>query len=116
MDATPTKPRRWFRFSLRTTFLVVTAISLWLGYEVNWIGQRHAFLARQLNVVRASHPQYQYESRPWATSGAKAPGLLWMFGEKGFSTVVLLIRESDARELAPKPDRLAYTLADSDGE
>ncbi len=37
---TPTANRRWLRFSLRTLFVVVTVLCVWLGYELNWI--RHA--------------------------------------------------------------------------
>ena len=33
--------RRWFRFSLRMMFVVVTVFGCWLGYELNWIRQRH---------------------------------------------------------------------------
>ena len=37
--------RRWFRYGLRTLFVVVTAVACWLAYELNWIYQRHKFLA-----------------------------------------------------------------------
>jgi hypothetical protein len=37
--------RRWPRFSLRTMFVVVTAIGCWLGYQVSIVGQRKALLA-----------------------------------------------------------------------
>ena len=37
-----TAPRRhWFRFSLRTLFVAVTALAGWLGYELHWIRERH---------------------------------------------------------------------------
>jgi hypothetical protein len=46
---TDTKPkRRWFRFSLRTLFVMVTIIGVaagWAGYQLNWIRQRHAFIS-----------------------------------------------------------------------
>jgi len=38
-------PRRWFRFSLRTFFVVLTLLGVGLGYQVNWIRQRRAALA-----------------------------------------------------------------------
>ena len=31
---------RWFRFSLRTLFVVVTVFGIWLGYYRNWMLQR----------------------------------------------------------------------------
>jgi hypothetical protein len=36
--------RRWFRFSLRTLFLVITVFAVWLGYYFNWIRERHQVL------------------------------------------------------------------------
>ncbi len=32
--------RRWFRFSLRTLFLVITAVSLWLGWNYRIVHER----------------------------------------------------------------------------
>jgi hypothetical protein len=43
---TPLPKRRWFAFSLRTLFVVVTLVACWLGYELNWIRQRRDFAAR----------------------------------------------------------------------
>jgi hypothetical protein len=40
----PREPRRnWFRFafSLRTLFVIVTAVAAWFGYHMHWIRQRH---------------------------------------------------------------------------
>jgi hypothetical protein len=39
MDAN-SPSRRWFRFSLRTLFILVTVVALWLGYYANWMRQR----------------------------------------------------------------------------
>ena len=36
--------KRWFRFSLRSLFIVITAFACWLGYYVNWIRDRHQAL------------------------------------------------------------------------
>jgi hypothetical protein len=46
MDANLPKPRRWFRFSLRTMFVLVTVLCIWLGYYLNWIRQRHDYIER----------------------------------------------------------------------
>jgi hypothetical protein len=41
----PTPPsRRWFRFSLRTIFVVVTVFAVWLGWELKFIRDRKVFL------------------------------------------------------------------------
>ena len=36
----PTRPTR-LRFSLRTLFVMVTLVCVWIGWQVNWIRQRH---------------------------------------------------------------------------
>ena len=36
--------RRWFQWSLRTLFVVMALFGCWLGYEVNWIRERHTWL------------------------------------------------------------------------
>jgi hypothetical protein len=43
-DDSPTPRRRWFRFGLRTMFVVLTVISVWLGWQACWIQQRRAYL------------------------------------------------------------------------
>ena len=37
-------PRRWFRFSLRTMFVVVTVLCVWLGWESSVVRQRQGVL------------------------------------------------------------------------
>jgi hypothetical protein len=44
MMSTPTTPRRWFHYSLRTLFVVVTLFALWLGWELKFIRDRRSFL------------------------------------------------------------------------
>jgi hypothetical protein len=41
-----TSPRRWFRFSLRALFLVVTVLACWLGWQANIVRERVAFRKR----------------------------------------------------------------------
>jgi hypothetical protein len=79
----PTPPRRrWFQFGLRTMFVVVTVVAVWLGYQANWIRQRHSvFTPRQLSP----------DSDVWVTVArwpammepVSAPGAIWIFGEHG---------------------------------
>ncbi len=33
--------RRWFVFSLRTLFVVMTLLGCWLGYQHNWVRKRN---------------------------------------------------------------------------
>lgn len=71
--------RRWLRFSLRTMFVVVTALAAFLAYHVNWIRERRATQA-QTNWYRIydSGLDYLLDKPP-----PRAPGLLWVFGETG---------------------------------
>ena len=45
---TETKPQlRWFRFSLRTLFVLVAVISVplgWFAYQLNWVRERNEFI------------------------------------------------------------------------
>ena len=65
-----TNPPR-FRFSLRTLFVVVTVFGVWLGWQLNWIKQRH----------RAAAGIGRTGTR--GVSVPRAPGLLWVLGERG---------------------------------
>ena len=100
MSLTP--PR--FRFSLRTLFVVVTVVCVWLGYQVNWIRQRHAFLARD----GAYGTNIQEPAGPWGPASevtVDPPWGLWLLGEKGFGIVVVLPEvESNAKRLFPEAD------------
>jgi hypothetical protein len=46
MSATVDAPkrRRWFRFSLRTLFVVFAVIAVWLGWNAYWVQQRQKML------------------------------------------------------------------------
>jgi hypothetical protein len=81
MEVMPPAPKhtgRWFQYSLGTMFLVVTAFSCWLGYELNWIRQRHEAFDR-----------YQIRSMdvPEIEEALQAPSGLWMFGEAGIRSI-----------------------------
>ena len=100
---TPAPKRRWFRFafSLRTLFIVVTVFGCWLGYSLNWIKQRHAFIADEV-LVRERHPTHD----TWSASLAgrsktppRAPGMLWIFGEDGWSSLEVLAEAVTVDEL-----------------
>ena len=66
----------WFRFTLRTFFILLTLFSVWLGVQVKWIQDRHAFLKKA-----QGHTE-------WEDGLTKhAPGLLWILGERGISSI-----------------------------
>ena len=60
---TETKPkRRWFRFSLRTLFVLMTVIGVWLGYQASSVRQRKQLLSRLDSVVHGL-PTYKTVNR-----------------------------------------------------
>jgi hypothetical protein len=82
--------RRWFRFSLRTMFVVVTVLAIWLGYHINWARQRRDALSsgrftgdRVLATGMA----------PALPKMVTAPGLLWLLGEPGYVSIVMAVPE-----------------------
>ena len=55
-DAKP--KRRWFRFSLRTLFVFVTIIGVWLGFQASTVYHRKHLLSL-LNPVVAGFPTFK---------------------------------------------------------
>jgi hypothetical protein len=53
MDDAPAKSRRWFRFSLRTLFVVVTVVGVWLGWNMNIVRHRRELVewSRQQQAI-----------------------------------------------------------------
>jgi hypothetical protein len=54
---THARKRRWLRWSLLTLASVVTALACWMGFELNWIQQRHELLARHIPPTTSDVPQ-----------------------------------------------------------
>ena len=84
------QPHR-LRFSLRTLFVVVTVVgagSGWVGYQLNWIRQRHEIIAglRDNWSKDGLAGKYGYgELRTMPST--QAPGLLGLFGESGIEWI-----------------------------
>lgn len=72
---------RWFRFSLRTLFVVVTLSACWLSYQLDWIRQRHHAIAWPA-AVRTFPPGPLSKSIPLS---------LRLFGEQGHEELHLLV-------------------------
>jgi len=73
----PIPPRRWFAFRLRTLFVVaILALPLgWAAYSLHWISLRHGMLeAHNAKPKGSPNPDF---------APIVAPGLLWIFGERG---------------------------------
>jgi hypothetical protein len=67
------------QFGLRTLFVAVTIVAIFVGYHVNWIRQRRIALEALGISINAKD--------------RKAPGLLWLFGEPGHD--LLFINDND---------------------
>jgi hypothetical protein len=87
------RTRRGLRFSLRTMFVLATVACVWLGYHLNWMRERHAFLA--------SLPK-DWQPPPWHTHNTPAPLGLWLLGETGITSMWIAKDEDEKIHLAPK--------------
>jgi len=85
----PVPKRRWLRFGLRTLFVVMTVFGCWMGYSVNWISQRHAFLAQPDMIYEFNDTPPSTVNRWGNTWAVFAPGGLWLLGERGLVSVWL---------------------------
>jgi hypothetical protein len=87
------------RFSLRTLLVLVTVFGCWLGYQLNWIRQRHEFFEQH---SYKGLEQLAVELTP------RAPGMLWLFGEKGKKVIMVSRLHWDdavrAKKLFPESD------------
>ena len=85
--------RRWFRFSLRTLFVIVTLVALWLGYELNWIRERRKFLNApgvfESTSIDTLGPNFVIP--PPLVPPPRAPGMLRLFGERGVVAIEIPI-------------------------
>jgi hypothetical protein len=63
MKGSPKPRRRWFRFSLRTMLVLVTLVCVYLGWAMNWIHERRAFLSQPgvnsfaVSIEKAASPR-----------------------------------------------------------
>ncbi|HEY4308260.1 MAG TPA: hypothetical protein VGN12_02310 [Pirellulales bacterium] len=91
MSTIPPTRRRWFRFSLATMFVVVTLLAVRLGYQANWVRQRHEVIAR---AVRA-------KKSPGSGGQVAPPGALWLFQEPGYHLIALAFQDRGGGTLLP---------------
>ena len=72
------KPRcSWFRFSLRTFFVLLTLFGVWLGMQMKWIRDRH----EAIRWLEARDGSVEY--------GRAAPMSLVMLGENGVEVLCI---------------------------
>src|ERR1051325_1994022 len=92
--------RRWFRFGLRTLFMLVTILGVWLGVQVKWIRGRHEAIAHHklLNGEIVRYAKWPVHSnlifiRP--AEVAKAPWSIRILGETGINTIFVNEEKQD---------------------
>jgi hypothetical protein len=101
------KPRRRrFHFTLRTLFVLVTLIAVWLGWSLSWIRERHDFLRDRRAFVFDTDTD----------AATPAPRFLWLFGEEGAEYVKLSTEDQSdyarAKHLFPEARVIgSYTLS-----
>ena len=61
--------RRWFSFSLRTMFVVVTVFGVWLGWQLKIVRDRKALLAE---ISHEQHTLEEMEADPSGNGGSNA--------------------------------------------
>jgi hypothetical protein len=79
-------------FSLRSLCIALAAVSLWLGYEVNWIRKRQNFVAQQRTV------EFFFEPASDGRGGIvqkRAPHFLGLFGERGAQLIIIHLGEKE---------------------
>jgi len=99
--------RQWsiWRFSLRSLLLLVTALCVFLGYQREWIRKRRAFMDEQIEILNGPQQvsvlmRSQNErdrgvvmNRWQNPSAARAPSLLWVFGERGRGFLQVILKD-----------------------
>jgi hypothetical protein len=87
MNDKPTPPRRrWYQFSLRTFFVLVTLLCVGFGYWVHWSKE----WIRRRNEWRENNLVYELPdggSVMIAIEPTTAPYGLWFFGEVGIAHI-----------------------------
>jgi hypothetical protein len=109
--------RRWPRFTLRTLFVVVTVFGVWLGWQLNWIRQRHVYLARRRELFIAQDKLENYNvdeqslSSYYGSASTSAPWPLRLLGEKGQVEIRIMVFDDLVKQFEPYEDcRLGRSL------
>jgi hypothetical protein len=102
------RKRRWFRFSLRTVFMLMTAFGMflgWLVYQLNWIRQRNEYVAEKQTIWAAAHHRVFQAQSGAARSrvdirieDVSPPSQLWLFGERGVSSLQMCVWVQDIHD------------------
>jgi hypothetical protein len=102
---TPDKSHRpWFRFSLRSFFVLLTIFAIWLGVHVKWIKDRHEAM-----TWMKTHPSSAYVAV--RLRQVNAPWSIRLFGEDGVETICVDLQTDEGRA---KASELAHLFPEAD--
>jgi hypothetical protein len=103
MDAKP--KRRWYQFSLRTMFVLVTIVCVSAGLTVKWVQFSREWIRQRQDALHHRDERIAGFSTSNPSSRA-APVLLRPFGESGVITVYVRMEEDIqyAKQLFPESD------------
>lgn len=95
--------RRWYQFSLRTFFVLVTLVCLVVGYWVHWAKEWKRLRDEALNSGLVTLDISGDRRRQPLTS---PPLLLWPFASYGYAGLLLTERhrEAEMRRLFPEAE------------
>ena len=102
MEVNLLKPRRWFRFSLRTMFVIVTMVCVWLGYHLIWIRDRHEILTKHQALaasVSAQEKRLQCGAALRLQTAGQRPVGLWILGEPSVPYMQVIVLKSDESQI-----------------
>ena len=95
MKQTDAPRHRWFRYSLRTFFVVLTILGVWLGVQVKWIKDRDAALN---DLSKVGYDLVAKTDAPWSIRILGADGFLCVY--------VFRTPSADRREIDQIIDRI----------
>jgi hypothetical protein len=104
--------RRWFRFSLRSLFLVTTVLAIWLAFKVHAARQQREAVAYFLSVGGTLRYDHELDSTGKPIRNATPPGWPWlrnMLGSEYFDSARALqlssksVTDPGARHLTGLP-------------
>lgn len=98
--------RRWFRYSLRTMFVVVTVFAVWLGWELKFVNARRNFPGTALMSRETEEGQHPPFWRRWLGDEAVSA---WYFPNNAPDDLL-----SRARELFPESRIIRLTESEEE--
>jgi hypothetical protein len=88
--------RRWFQFGLRTMFLAVTVLAVWLGWELKFVRERQAWV--HLKQQRFTFIETESEWQGPRPASASIPFWRRLLGDE--AVIVIHLRSDTVQDKA----------------